>query len=152
VLIETKWKEKDDGLLCLQVFHATLQVVQGVLAAAAREVGQFVQALLTLAYVPVQTLGQRIEPIGDLVLGTNTGHRVDRCGNSEAEEDTLKSQFPILAVRLTCLREATLGDFGRRTTPTTCCGCLGKWKFSAPHRPARQLVGNSTNAGRSASP
>lgn len=65
--------------LALQVFHATFDLLDGaVLRAGSGQVGQLVQALLPLADVPVQTLGQRIEPVGDLVLGAYAGHRVDR--------------------------------------------------------------------------
>ena len=40
------------------------------LAAAAAKVGQLVQVLLLLSHVPVQALGQGVEPIADLILYT----------------------------------------------------------------------------------
>lgn len=59
-----------------------LQGIQGVVGAGMREIGQFVQRLLPLAHVPVQTFGKRVEPIGYLVLGTDAGHRILGGGHS----------------------------------------------------------------------
>lgn len=47
------------------------------------QIGKFVQVPLLLADVPVQALSQRIEPVGDLVLGANGRHRVDGCRNPQ---------------------------------------------------------------------
>lgn len=58
-----------------------LQGVQRVVGAGMREIGQFVQRFLPLAHVPVQALGEGVEPIGYLVLGTDAGHRILGCGH-----------------------------------------------------------------------
>jgi hypothetical protein len=54
---------------------------------------------LLLADVPVQALSQRIEPVGDLVLGANGRHRVDGCRNpqtrrGESEKHKLERKQP----------------------------------------------------------
>ena len=58
--------------------------VERVVGGAAREVGELVEVLLLLPDVPVAALGERGEPVGDLVLRAYRRHRVDRCGHAEA--------------------------------------------------------------------
>jgi hypothetical protein len=63
------------------------------------QIGKFVQVSLLLADVPVQALSQRIEPVGDLVLGANGRHRVDGCRNpqtrrGESEKHKLERKQP----------------------------------------------------------
>lgn len=50
------------------------------------QIGKFVEVSLLLADVPVQALSQRIEPVGDLVLGANGRHWVDGCCNPQTGE------------------------------------------------------------------
>ena len=47
------------------------------------QIGKFVQVSLLLADVPVQALSQRIEPVGDLVLGANGRHWINGCCNPQ---------------------------------------------------------------------
>lgn len=51
-----------------QRITTTLQFVECVLGAGGRQVRQLIQTLLFLAYIPVQALGQRVKPIGYLIL------------------------------------------------------------------------------------
>jgi len=39
---------------------------------------------LLFPHIPVQALRQRVKPVGDLVLGTDGGNRVDAGGNPKA--------------------------------------------------------------------
>ena len=61
--------------------------VKGVVGGAAREVGELVEVLLLLPDVPVEALGERGEPVGDLVLRAYRRHRVDGRGHAEAVEE-----------------------------------------------------------------
>ena len=59
--------------------------VERVVGGAAREVGELVEVLLLLPDVPVEALGERGEPVGDLVLRAYRRHRVDGRGHAQAE-------------------------------------------------------------------
>lgn len=50
-----------------------------------REVAELVEMFLPFADVPVQTHGQRVEPVRDLVLGADRWHGVDGRCNAQAE-------------------------------------------------------------------
>lgn len=90
--------QNDSCFLALQVLHASFDLLDGaVLGAGSGQVGQLVQALLPLADVPVQAFGQRIEPIGDLVLGAYARHRVD--GGRYVEAITMEQLLTVPAVK-----------------------------------------------------
>ena len=59
--------------------------VERVVGGAPREVGELVKVLLLLPHVPVEALGERGEPVGDLVLRAYRRHRIDGRGHAEAE-------------------------------------------------------------------
>ena len=59
--------------------------VKRVVGGATREVGELVEVLLLLPHVPVEALGERGEPVGDLVLRAYRRHRIDGRGHAEAE-------------------------------------------------------------------
>lgn len=50
------------------------------------------QASLPFAHVPVQALGQALEPIVNQVVATDGGHRVAGCGDLDAAEDKWQRQ------------------------------------------------------------
>lgn len=57
-----------------------------------------VQVLLLLPQVPVQTLSQRLEPVGDLVPSTHTWHRVYGRGHPQTVNtwnESLIDQFQL---------------------------------------------------------
>lgn len=62
-----------------------IEFVKSILARSvlASEVAQFIQALLTFSYVPMQAFCKRIEPVGNLVLRTNTWNRINRRSNTK---------------------------------------------------------------------
>ena len=57
--------------------------VERVVGGAPREVGELVKVLLLLPHVPVEALGERGEPVRDLILRAYRRHRVDRRGHAE---------------------------------------------------------------------
>lgn len=67
------------------ILTLAVERVEGVVAGGMREVAQLIQVLLLLAHVPVQALGERVEPVGDLVGCADRRHRVDRRRHPQAE-------------------------------------------------------------------
>lgn len=61
-----------------------VELVERIVRHRGRQIGQLVEALLALAHIPVQAFRKGVEPIGDLVLSTNAGHRIDGRGHSQA--------------------------------------------------------------------
>jgi len=70
----------------LQLVGELVEGVDGVVAAGPRQVRQLIKVLLLLSHVPVQTLSQRGEPVGDLILGADWRHRVDWRRHPQAEK------------------------------------------------------------------
>jgi hypothetical protein len=66
-----------------------IQRVQSVVRTGMRQVGQLIQVFLPLPDVPVETLGQRVEPVGDLVLGADARHRIDRSRHSQTVKNRI---------------------------------------------------------------
>lgn len=68
---------------CVQLVCRQLSRYPGIVHALGDAV-HVVQRLLALAHVPVQALGQRIEPVADLVLRADARHRIDGRGHAKA--------------------------------------------------------------------
>lgn len=64
-----------------------VQRVQRVVAGRVSEVAQLVQVFLFFPDIPMETLSERVEPVGDLVGCADAGHRVLRRGYPQAESN-----------------------------------------------------------------
>lgn len=64
-----------------------VQRVQRVVAGRVSEVAQLVQVFLFFPNVPMETLSQRVEPVGDLVGCADAGHRVYGGGYPQTESN-----------------------------------------------------------------
>lgn len=89
-------------------FHV-LDLVQRVLRSGCRQIRQLVQALLSLAHIPVQSVGQGCEPVGYLILGADAWHGIN--GGGHAKAVAMEELLPVASIEANPRCVAALGGY-----------------------------------------